>query len=373
MQDEQWRCGGGNADTVSKQWLLSSTHQSASRSGHSYLLWMWQSLCAQALCFMNCCNGLLVCMFLAKIRWLMSLYLRQIDVSVFVGPCPVLCCFAVLICGETQIWLGDLRVACGCGFVFCFFVGVRLNDLRIFTDRTCPCTLLLFTAYAIVRTEPSATSAIPEEKKNRKASHWSHNAVWNRKNMEPRQGYTLKQLWEDCGTAIGRKTSPYYDTKDNDTRRAVEAIANLPAATAPESPLLWALGTPAQRDVPPQNATLTQRAMEEWERTLCENKAVAIFEQMQEGRPALIQKDGGEMLIAMVLDRPLSEAQALVEDPAAFFHKKRPRCFSQSGIIRFSDKCSKQLKVKAYPSTEGGTSSTDTPNRSTASRQVQFQ
>ena len=25
---------------------------------------------------------------------------------VFVGPCPVLCCFAVLLCGETQIWLG---------------------------------------------------------------------------------------------------------------------------------------------------------------------------------------------------------------------------------------------------------------------------
>ena len=58
--------------------------------------------------------------------------------------------------------------------------------------------------------------------------------------------------------------------------------------------------------------------MEEWERTLCENKAVTILEQMQEGRPVLIQKDGGEMLIGMVLDRPLSEAQALVEDPAAF-------------------------------------------------------
>ena len=60
--------------------------------------------------------------------------------------------------------------------------------------------------------------------------------------------------------------------------------------------------------------------MEEWERTLCENKAVAILEQMQEGRPALIQKDGGEMLIAMVLDRPLSEAQDL-ENPEAFFQE----------------------------------------------------
>ena len=39
---------------------------------------------------------------------------------------------------------------------------------------------------------------------------------------------------------------------------------------------------------------------------------------MQAGRPALIQKDGGEMLIAIVLDRPLTEAKALVDDPAAF-------------------------------------------------------
>ena len=96
----------------------------------------------------------------------MSLYLRQICVGVFVGPCPVLCCFAVLICGETQIWLGDLRVAFGFWWFCWCFVGVRFNDdLPFFTDHTCPCTRQLFTAYAIVRTEPSATLAIPEEKK----------------------------------------------------------------------------------------------------------------------------------------------------------------------------------------------------------------
>ena len=33
---------------------------------------------------------------------------------------------------------------------------------------------------------------------------------------------------------------------------------------------------------------------------------------------ALIKKDGGEMLIAIVLDRPLAEAKALVEAPNAF-------------------------------------------------------
>ena len=66
---------------------------------------------------------------------------------------------------------------------------------------------------------------------------------------------------------------------------------------------------------PPQTGSLAQRAIEEWERNLCENKAVAILERMQAGRPALIKKDGGEMLIAIVLDRPLAEAKALVEAP----------------------------------------------------------
>ena len=39
---------------------------------------------------------------------------------------------------------------------------------------------------------------------------------------------------------------------------------------------------------------------------------------MQAGRPALIQKDGGEMFFAIVLDRPLADAKVLVDDPAAF-------------------------------------------------------
>jgi hypothetical protein len=39
---------------------------------------------------------------------------------------------------------------------------------------------------------------------------------------------------------------------------------------------------------------------------------------MQEGKTALIKKDGAEMLIAIVLDKPLAEAQALVDDPDAF-------------------------------------------------------
>jgi len=42
---------------------------------------------------------------------------------------------------------------------------------------------------------------------------------------------------------------------------------------------------------------------------------VAILAEVQAGRPALIQKDGGEMLIAIVLDRPLAEAKALLDEP----------------------------------------------------------
>ena len=42
---------------------------------------------------------------------------------------------------------------------------MSFRDLPKLLDHTCPCTLLLFIAYAIVRTEPSATSAKPEKKK----------------------------------------------------------------------------------------------------------------------------------------------------------------------------------------------------------------
>ena len=122
---------------------------------------------------------------------------------------------------------------------------------------------------------------------NRKAPQWSHNAVWNKRYMEPKPGFTLQQLWADSESAIAQKTSP---VKDNDIRRAVMATTAMPAATLPESAFLLALGTPALRTVPPQTGSQAQRVIEEWERNLCENKAVAILEQMQAGRPALIKK-----------------------------------------------------------------------------------
>ena len=80
------------------------------------------------------------------------------------------------------------------------------------------------------------------------------------------------------------------------------------------------LGKPNRGYIPPQNATLMQRALEEWERTVCQNKAVAILDQLQEGRPALIQEDGGAMLIAIVLDK-LPKARSLVDNPEAFLQE----------------------------------------------------
>ena len=89
---------------------------------------------------------------------------------------------------------------------------------------------------------------------------------------------------------------------------AVAAIQQFPSPTPPDSPFLRALGTTAALKAPPQTDTLAQRAaLEEWERT----KAVAIL-------ATIIHKDGGEMLIAIALDRPLAEAKELVDDPTAF-------------------------------------------------------
>ena len=61
--------------------------------------------------------------------------------------------------GETQIWLGDLRVAVVV-FVFVLICELicHLGAIRILFTH-------IFTPYAIVRTESSAFSATPEEKK----------------------------------------------------------------------------------------------------------------------------------------------------------------------------------------------------------------
>ena len=89
------------------------------------------------------------------------------EMVVFVGPGSFfvvfgLCCFGLLF-DETQIWLGDLRVVVCCQ-AFGWLVPLFVN-LCVYMA-TALCTALDSFASTSVRTEPRATSAIPEEKNN---------------------------------------------------------------------------------------------------------------------------------------------------------------------------------------------------------------
>ena len=150
---------------------------------------------------------------------------------------------------------------------------------------------------------------------NDKAAQWGYGAVWNRWYMDSNTGRSMRQMWIDRETHINKKVTNTRPVTDNDLWRATESVANKPAAQLPKSTFLQALGTSSISNAPPQTASLALRASEEWERNICENQAFAGLQQMQTGRVPIIKKDGGEMLVAMVLDRPLADAQALVRDP----------------------------------------------------------
>ena len=90
---------------------------------------------------------------------------------------------------------------------------------------------------------------------NHDAPQWFHHAVWNRKYMEPKPGYTLTQLWADSEPAISKKTTTSYEVHTNDILRAVADIQYLPSPLPPESPFLSALGTTAALKAPPQADT----------------------------------------------------------------------------------------------------------------------
>ena len=135
---------------------------------------------------------------------------------------------------------------------------------------------------------------------NRKSGQWAHKAVWNKWYMEPKTGFTLRQMWADSETDISKKTVRSNEASNHDFRRIAAVVDSLPPAMLPESPFLKALGTPSVRKAPPQTGALAQRALEESERTILENKAVAILNSTQDGRTAIIKRDGGQMLIAIV-------------------------------------------------------------------------
>ena len=85
-------------------------------------------------------------MFLIVMQWISHCVQWQIDsVGVFVWALAPFCgfCFVSAFCfavsaGETQVWLGDLRVvAFGLVVVFVFVASIDLPTPRTF----CPCTL----------------------------------------------------------------------------------------------------------------------------------------------------------------------------------------------------------------------------------------
>ena len=106
-------------------------------------------------------------------------------------------------------------------------------------------------------------------------------------------------MWINAEADITQKTSRSNEIRDSDLRRVASAVTSLPASQMADSPFLKALGTPTIRTAPAQTGELAQRAVEEWERNVCENKAVPILNKMQQGKTTLIKKDGGEMLIAI--------------------------------------------------------------------------
>ena len=156
---------------------------------------------------------------------------------------------------------------------------------------------------------------------NRNTTLWSHNSVWNEKYMDPYPGYTLQQLWDASEHYICRKSSRSREVPEGAILQMVRGLQHLARASPPDNLFVQCLGRPQHEQAPPQNAALTRRALEEWERTLCENKAVSILEKLQEGRPALFQKDGGAMLIAIVLDRPCEKAPCTDLPPDPTLHQ----------------------------------------------------
>lgn len=128
--------------------------------------------------------------------------------------------------------------------------------------------------------------------------------------MESNAGFALHRLWTDSESAITQKTTHSHQARNNDIRRAISVVATLPTLILPDS--------------------ATQRAIEKWERNIWESKVVAILSRIQEGKAALIKKDGGKMFIAIVLDKPLAEAQAIIS-----FSELHPGHFPICGCLGF--------------------------------------
>ena len=99
---------------------------------------------------------------------------------------------------------------------------------------------------------------------------------------------------------------------------------------------------------------------------------MAILTEVQAGRPALIQKDGGEMLIAIVLDRPLAEAKARVDDPAAFT-REMTRILREKQSHPLIAQMMKPAESSDPPPANAAISSSGGHDQSCTGQSVQFQ
>ena len=115
---------------------------------------------------------------------------------------------------------------------------------------------------------------------NYKAAQWAHRAVWNQRYMEPKRGYTLGQLWADHTTDIIQKVTSSREITTDDIQRVAAVAASKPTAQLPESVFLRVLGNAEALRAPPQTGSHS----EEYERTICENKAFAILNKRQAGK-----------------------------------------------------------------------------------------
>ena len=99
---------------------------------------------------------------------------------------------------------------------------------------------------------------------------------------------------------------------------------------------------------------------------------MAILADVQAGRPTIIHKDGGEMLIAIVLDRPLAEAKALVNDPAAFT-REMTRILREKQSHPLIAQMMKPAESSDSPPTTAAGSSSSSRDEPYTGQSVQFQ
>ena len=167
MQDEQQRCGSCYIDKTSIQAASVVLHISLPATLDSLI-------CSQVRHSGRSCT-----IFHALPQWIISLHVFEDDTVakvtvskanlnvffVLLGPAPFF--VASLFCFEAKRKSGWGICGSFLVVVVLLFFGCRWfrDDLPKFLDHTCPCTFLLFTAYAIVRTEPSANRPNRRKKK----------------------------------------------------------------------------------------------------------------------------------------------------------------------------------------------------------------